>query len=214
MSDKAIVHVVDDDQAVRESMRAVLQAARYHVSVYESGEELLERLDTSIPGCVILDLKMPGKSGMEIMDDLCAMEMTPSIIVVTGHGDVPIAVKAMTMGAVNFLEKPFDSHALLENVKKGIDQDLLRHKRRDHRLLLQKQMKSLNHDQTRVLELICEGMPNKEIAQDLGVSLRTMHTRRNELMLKIGANNRAEINRFYLFNKVATSPEFLTENAL
>jgi FixJ family two-component response regulator len=193
MSETPTVSVVDDDEQVRESLAALIQSMNVEVECYASGREFLDHFRPSRPGCVILDLRMPQLSGMEVIEELAARRIDVPVIMISGHGDIPAAVAAMKAGAVDFLEKPYRGAALLENVRRAIERDFAARERRADLAELNRRYEALTSDEKQVLELTVAGKPDKAIALKLDLSLRTIQLRRASVMRKMQTRTRAEL---------------------
>jgi two-component system response regulator FixJ len=195
MSQSPIITVVDDDDQVRESLATLIQSMELDVECYASGREFLDNYGPDRPGCIVLDLRMPQLSGLEIIDELAARKIETPIIMISGHGDIPAAVAAMKAGAVDFLEKPYRGAALMESVRRAIDLDARNRKAHAEYRALVDRYESLAADEKDVLELTVAGKPDKAIATRLDLSLRTIQLRRASVMRKMNAHSRAELIR-------------------
>jgi two-component system response regulator FixJ len=200
MPTKSIVHVIDDDEAVRESLAFLLRSADLDVSTYESATAFLAALPQVSPGCVITDVRMPGLSGTELLQKLKEQGVTMPVIVMTGHGDVPLAVEAMKMGATDFFEKPFDDEALLASVQSSLGSWGEKEAREAERADVRARLESLSPRERDVLKGLVAGHPNKTIAFDLGISHRTVEIYRANVMTKMKASSLSELVRMALFN--------------
>jgi two-component system response regulator FixJ len=189
------VSVVDDDQQVRESLAALIQSMDLRVECFASGGEFLESYTAARPGCVVLDLRMPQLSGLEVIEALSARDIKVPIIMISGHGDIPAAVSAMKAGAVDFLEKPYRAAVLMESVRRAIELDDRTRRAAAERNKLIDRFQSLTAEEKEVLELTAAGKPDKAIAQKLDLSLRTIQLRRASVMRKMDAHSRAELIR-------------------
>lgn len=187
------VSVVDDDEQVRESLAALIQSMNLNVVCYASGRDFLDKFSPATPGCVVLDLRMPQLSGLEVIDELAARNVEVPVIMISGHGDIPAAVAAIKAGAVDFLEKPYRGAALMESVRRAIQRDLTNRQDRSQRQVLADRFESLTADERQVLELTVAGKPDKAIALKLDLSLRTIQLRRASVMRKMHAHSRAEL---------------------
>jgi two-component system, LuxR family, response regulator FixJ len=198
MSGEATVYVIDDDEAVRESLAFLLASARVPVRTFDSAQAFLASLADLDPGCVITDVRMPGMDGLELLQQLRAKRVQLPVIVVTGHGDVPMAVEAMKIGAADFLEKPFDDDVLLASVRAALN----RHEKDAHREAERKQvldrMAALSTRERQVFDALVQGHPNKVIAFDLGISPRTVEIYRANVMTKMHANSLSDLVRMGL----------------
>jgi RNA polymerase sigma factor (sigma-70 family) len=199
-----VVYVVDDDEAVRDSLQWLLEASSYRVATYDSAEAFLAGFDPNAIACLILDVRMPGMSGLELQDELLARKLNLPIIFITGHGDVPMAVSTMKKGAVDFIEKPFDQTAL-----KALVERMLAHAREaaaaaERQRLNEALLARLTPREQQVLERIVAGRLNKQIADDLGISIKTVEAHRANIMDKLRANTVADLMRVALSSGAAS----------
>ncbi len=193
-----IIFVVDDDEAVRLSTEMLIKSMGLRVESFHSAAEFLEDFDPQQPGCVILDIRMPGMSGLELQQHLNEMKASIPIVFVTGHGDVPMAVKAMKAGAVDFIQKPFRDQELIDRVHAALDED---HEKREESAVvgeINTRIKALTSREFEVMGLVVEGKPNKEVAFDLGLSPRTVEIHRARVMHKMRAGSLADLVRMAL----------------
>jgi two-component system response regulator FixJ len=197
-SDKGVVHVIDDDEAMRQSLAFLLGAVGMEVQTYESAEAFLEIAPTVKAGCVITDVRMPGLSGVELLRQLRDRQVSIPVIMITGHGDVPLAVEAMKIGAMDFLEKPFDDEALLASVRSALDQLDRDQKRQAERGDIEGRLATLSNRERDVLQGLVAGHANKQIAYDLGISPRTIEIYRANLMTKMQAASLSALVRMAL----------------
>jgi two-component system, LuxR family, response regulator FixJ len=204
-SEKAPVHVIDDDEALRESLSFLLRSAGIEVKTYSSATTFLASLPDTGLTCVITDVRMPGLSGVELLRRLRELKLEIPVIVITGHGDVPLAVEAMKMGAIDFLEKPFDDEVLLASVRSALKQQDGESKRRTERAEIEGKLASLSNRERDVLEGLVAGKANKQIAYDLGISPRTVEIYRANLMTKMKAGSLSELVRMALIVGVISS---------
>lgn len=189
------VVVVDDDDQVRESLAALIQSMNLEVECFASGQEFLDSYSADRPGCIVLDLRMPQLSGLDVIDELTTRNIQSPVIMISGHGDIPAAVSAMKAGAVDFFEKPYRGAALMESVRRALQRDATNRKAQGHRRALVERYESLTPDEKDVLHLTALGKPDKAIALKLDWSLRTIQLRRASLMRKLNAHSRAELIR-------------------
>ena len=195
METDAVVHLIDDDEAVRRALAFLLTTSGFAVRVYESASAFLAVLPTLQPGCVVTDVRMPGVSGLELQRELKARQVVMPVIVMTGHGDVALAVEAMKAGAIDFIEKPFPDETLIFSIRIAIDRHA-RDARRDHETAaIGAKLKTLSVREAEVLEGLVAGLPNKTIAYDLNISARTVEVHRANVMTKMGAANLPELVR-------------------
>lgn len=193
-NDDPTVHIVDDDPAVRDSLRELVESAGYRADLYASAEEFLERIPQG-PGCLLLDIRMPGMSGLELQDRLLIRGVTLPVLVVTGHGDVPTAVKALKLGAFDFVQKPFSDEHLLHLIHSAVETDRALRRRRASADDVQERLASLTPREREVLNLVVSGHPNKQIAFQLGITQRTVEIHRAHVMEKMQADSLAELVR-------------------
>jgi RNA polymerase sigma factor (sigma-70 family) len=192
------VYIVDDDEAVRDSLRWLLVANNYRVRAFPSGESFLAEYDEKRPGVLIVDVRMPGMSGLELQEQLIARKSTMPIVFITGHGDVPMAVSTIKKGAIDFLEKPFDETELREIVGRMFEQANERlsqaQAQREHDAMLAR----LTAREQQVLERIVAGRLNKQIADDLGISIKTVEAHRANIMEKLQVTTVADLMKVAL----------------
>jgi two-component system response regulator FixJ len=203
MPDASVVHVIDDDEAVRESLTFLLRAAEIPVRSYDSAKVFLATAPKAEPGCVVTDVRMPEMSGIELLHALKASNIALPVIVITGHGDVPLAVEAMKAGAQDFIEKPFDDNTVLTAIRTALGRHQENSKRHMEQAEIGKKLENLSARERQVLEGLIGGLPNKSIAFDLGISPRTVEVYRANLMTKMDANSFSELVRMALIAGVA-----------
>ncbi len=198
MSPARLVHVIDDDDAARDSLAFLLGTARMDVRTYESAVAFLSALPGITSGCVITDVRMPELSGVDLLRRLRELKVDLPVIVITGHGDIQLAVEAMKIGAVDFIEKPFDDEMLLASVKSALGRlERDAQQRADHARLAEK-LESLSNREREVLDGLVTGKPNKIIAYDLGISPRTVEIYRANVMTKMNAGSLSDLVRMAL----------------
>jgi len=194
-SEERMVHLVDDDASVRRSVGFMLKTSGHQVQSYESGADLLKNGVQLEQGCILLDIRMPGMDGLEVQQRLQEKGIRLPVIIMTGHGDVGLAVRAMKAGAVDFIEKPFAKDTLFSSLDEGFrrlsQEQVTGERRRDAEVKLQ----ALTARELDVLDGLAQGMPNKTIAYDLGISPRTVEIHRANLMTKLGARSLSEALR-------------------
>jgi len=198
MSTDGVVHVVDDDEAVRHSLSFLFRTARMQVQTYESAIAFLEQLPQLRSGCLITDLRMPGMSGIELLHRLKELDVKMPVIVITGHGDVPLAVEAMKGGALDFLEKPFDDDDLIAAVRSALNAQSTDLEGQVLRARINEKLALLTNRERQVLEGLVAGHPNKTIAYDLGISPRTVEIYRANVMTKMEATSLSDLVRMAL----------------
>jgi two-component system, LuxR family, response regulator FixJ len=198
-------HVIDDDAAVRESTDFLLRSAGLTVKTYDSAAAFLDALPTIGSGCIITDVRMPGISGIDLLRRLKEMQVQLPVIVITGHGDVPLAVEAMKSGAVDFLEKPFDDDVLLASVRTALNRSEASAALETERAEIRARIAGLTHRERDVLNGLIAGHPNKIIAYDLQISPRTVEIYRANVMTKMKAGSLSELVRMALVAGAMTS---------
>ena len=197
MSDERLVHVIDDDEAMRDSLEFLFESAGLPVRTHESATVFLQTISEAPPACVVTDVRMPDMSGLELLRELRARGVRAPVIVITGHGDVPLAVEAMKAGAREFLEKPFDDERLLTVVRDALrgGADAIAG---DDQTAAQAKVARLSQRERQVLKRLVEGQLNKTIAWELGISARTVEVYRAKLMTKMEAAAFADLVRLAL----------------
>jgi two-component system, LuxR family, response regulator FixJ len=204
MAADAIVHVIDDDEAVRHSLEFLLRTSGMTAKTYDSASAFLDALPAAETGCIVTDVRMPGMSGIALLKRLGEMQINMPVIVITGHGDVPLAVEAMKNGAVDFLEKPYEDELLLGSVRSALDRSHQAAARDAKRAEVEARLASLTHREREVLEGLVAGKPNKIIAFDLSISPRTVEIYRANVMTKMGAASLSELVRMALVSGALT----------
>lgn len=195
MQHDKLVHLVDDDPSVRRSVSFMLKTSGYRVEAYESGDGLLKAAKELVDGCILLDIRMAGRDGLETQETLRKLGVALPIIIMTGHGDISLAVKAMKAGAVDFIEKPFDTDVLLSALDDGFDRLSSKAATGERKKDAQVRLEALTPRERDVLEGLAQGLPNKTIAYDLGISPRTVEIHRANLMTKLGVRSLSEALR-------------------
>jgi two-component system response regulator FixJ len=194
----SLVLVVDDDEAVRGSLKLLLKSAGLTARAYPSAAEFLAAHDDGQPGCLLLDIRMPGMSGLELQDELNRRGAIIPIIFITGHADVPMAVEAMRRGAMDFLQKPFRDEDLINRVTRALARDRHNRAQLEARDTIRGRLARLTPRELQVLRLLAAGKSNKQMAGDLGVSQRTVEIHRAHLMHKTEATSVAQLVRMLL----------------
>ena len=195
MNEDQTVFIVDDEKPVRDSIKFLMESIGLQAKVFSSAQEYLDQFDTDAPGCLITDIRMPMMSGLDLQQKLSENVLHPPIIMITGHGDVPMAVSAIQQGAVDFVEKPFNNQKLLDIVYKALEIDA---KCRGENIKLgdiQQKYQYLTDKERLVFELIIKGILNKKIAQELFVTQSAIEARRAKIMEKMQANNLSDLMR-------------------
>jgi len=198
MSDSFVVHIIDDDEAVRQSLAFLLSTAGVAVRVYDSATSFLDALPSLQSGCLITDVRMPDMTGIELLQRLKAKSIDLPVIVITGHGDIPLAVEAMRSGAIDFIEKPFAEDAILKAVHAAEHVVRKRGKRSEEEAAVAARLGSLSERERQVLDGLVAGNANKTIAHDLGISPRTVEVYRANVMTKMQAKSLSELIRMTL----------------
>ncbi len=190
---EATVFVVDDDHAVRKSLEMLLKSVGLATETFRSAAEFLEAYDPARSGCLVLDVRMPGMSGLELQRTLRERRIDIPIIIITGHGDVPVAVRALKEGALEFLEKPFSKQLLLEHVREALKRDVDRRSRTGRHEEAVTKLASLTERERQVMELVVAGRVSKQVAAELGVSKKTVDVHRAHVMQKLHVETLAEL---------------------
>ncbi|MEL7538369.1 MAG: response regulator [Pseudomonadota bacterium] len=194
----AIVNIVDDDEAVRDAIRLLLGSIGLRVRCFPDAQSFLDQYDSSELGCIVLDIRMPGMSGLRLQELLNERGCSQPIIFITGHGDIPMAVQAMRSGAADFIQKPFRDQDLIDCIHEALNSArAVRASLEDTRLLRQR-FDSLTDRERDVFERVAKGLANKQIAHELGVSQRTVEIHRAHVMEKLGARNLAQLVRCHV----------------
>jgi FixJ family two-component response regulator len=200
----ATVFVVDDDDAVRTSLRLLLKSVGLPVETFASAQEFLDSFDAERAGCLVLDIRMPGMSGLELQQRLNEIHAIVPIVFITGHGDVPMAVEAMQHGAVDFIQKPFRDQDLIDRINQALEKDRDNRAGLRERDAIRRRMQQLTPREREVLDLVTQGKANKVIAGDLNVSQRTVEIHRARVMEKMGASSLAHLVRMVIEAERAT----------
>ena len=188
-----LVHIVDDDDAVRDSLLELLDSVGIDAVGFESADAFLSELNPDMSGCLILDIRMPGMSGLELQKKLQAMDLTLPIIFITGHADVPMAIEAMKHGAVEFIQKPFREQQLLDCINAALQKAKQSHQRNIEKKIVLERLNSLTEREKEALELLSEGHPNKVIASKMEISQRTVENHRANLLEKMQVRSTAAL---------------------
>ncbi len=199
MSEKhATIFIVDDDEAIRDSLDVLLKTVDLNTTTFSSGDEFLEAYDPGWEGCILLDIRMPGTSGMEVQKRLVDSGCSMPIIFITGHGDIPMAVEAMHIGAFDFIQKPFRDQDLLDRIDQALTTSDEQEQQSARKKKSQNQFQTLTPREQEVMQFVVHGSANKVIAMDLGVSQRTVEIHRARVMEKMQARSLAELVRMSL----------------
>jgi two-component system response regulator FixJ len=195
MREARLIHVVDDDDSVRRSVSFMLKTSGHLVRSYSSGTELLKEARKLEPGCILLDIRMPGMDGLEVQQELQSLGVNLPVIIMTGHGDVPLSVRAMKAGAIDFIEKPFEKAVLLSAVEDAFSSIARSDSGRERARNAAVRLQVLTPRERDVLDGLSKGLPNKTIAYDLGISPRTVEIHRANLMSKLEVRSLSEALR-------------------
>jgi FixJ family two-component response regulator len=189
MSRAATVYVVDDDAQVRRAISSLVGSIGMPVEAYASAEDFLSRYDGQSPGCLVLDVRMPGISGLELQRRLRATRQVPPIIFITAHGEIPLATDAMRAGAIDFIQKPFSPHVLLERIREGLTLDQQSRKKRDRARDILERMNQLTEREREVMRLLAKGESTKAIARQLSITTKTVDNHRGKVLEKMNVDN-------------------------
>jgi len=192
------VYVVDDDEAMRESLEFLVSSVGMNVQSFASASDFLERVEDRASGCVVLDVRMPGMSGLDLQEQLTQARFAMPVIIITGHADVPMAVRALKAGAYDFIEKPFNDQGLLECIQRALEEESQSKIRIDRQREIDARIATLTPRERQVMEMVISGMANKQVAAELGLSEKTIEVHRKHVMEKMGAGNVADLIRMAL----------------
>ena len=195
MKQEPVVFVVDDEPAVRDSLNALLGTYGFAVESFASGNELLERVENRSAGCVVADVRMPGISGIDLQRELARRGIPLPVVIITGHGDVPMAVESLKAGAVDFIEKPIDDDRLVKSIRAALNQDRTAREQGEEAARIAERAEALTQRESQVMDLIVVGFSNNAIAEKLGISARTVEHYRANIMQKMQATSLAQLVR-------------------
>lgn len=198
MTHETTVFIVDDDQEVRDALQLLMESVGLKVEAYSSAQGFLGQFDPDRPGCMILDVRMPGMSGLDLQAKLAQERLHPPIVIITGHGDVPMAVRAVQAGAVDFIQKPFNDQALLDCVHRALSRDAEQRGEASRLQDIQDRFDRLTPREQEVLHLVIAGKRNKVIAAELGISQSTVEAHRAKVMEKMEASTLSDLMRMVL----------------
>ena len=198
MTHNPTVFIVDDDQEVRDAIKLLMDSVGLPARTFASAPDFLDHFDPQRCGCLVLDIRMKGMSGLDLQDRLAAEPIHPPIIVITGHGDVPMAVRAVKAGAVDFIEKPFNDQLLLDAVHRAIEQDAERRGRASRLADIRLRLEKLTPREREIMDMVVAGNRNKVIAIDLGISQSTVEAHRAKVMEKMEAASLSDLMRMML----------------
>ena len=192
---RGVVFIVDDDEALRDSLRWLIESVGLRVETHASADSFLQSYYPGQSGCLLLDVRMPGMSGLELQEQLESRSVRLPVVIITGHGDVAMAVRAMKAGAVDFIEKPFDDEVLLASIRRALSLDAEQRRSRAAQADILARLAQLTRREHQVMELVTSGMANKQIAAELNVSAKTVEAHRAHVMEKMQASSLAELVR-------------------
>ncbi|MEW8562800.1 MAG: DNA-binding response regulator [gamma proteobacterium symbiont of Ctena orbiculata] len=195
---KPTVFVVDDDEEVRGALKLLFESVGLPVICYPSAVDYLDQFNELLPGCLVVDIRMPGMSGLDMQEKLAERPIHPPVIIITGHGDVPMAVRAVQAGAVDFIEKPFRDQILLDSVHRAIEMDAERRGEASRLSEIHEHLNQLTPREREVLDLVISGMRNKNISEQLGITLSTVEAHRSRVMEKMQADSLSHLMRMML----------------
>ena len=198
MQSDAIVYIVDDDEPIRKSLSLLMRSEGYRAVPCASAQEFLDRFDSQSPGCVVLDVRMPGMSGLELQQLLADRGSPVPVIIMTGHGDVGMAVRAMKTGARDFIEKPFDNQVLLDRIGEALADAEQQQHRDEEQETARARLELLTPRERETMELLVAGKLNKQVAAELNISVRTVESHRAKIMDKLQVRSLSELVRLSL----------------
>jgi FixJ family two-component response regulator len=204
-NEESVVFVIDDDASVREALQDLLQSIGLEVMAFVSGQDFLQGRRPDVPACIVLDVRLPGQSGLEFQRALADADIHLPVIFISGHGDIPMSVQAIKSGAVEFLTKPVHEQKLLDAVQAGLERDRVRRQEAQLAVGLRQRFGSLTAREREVLSLVVTGLQNKQIAGDLGLSVMTVKVHRSQITRKMGAKSVVDLVR--MADKLGLSAE-------
>ena len=202
MNNKQTVFVIDDDEGVRDGLSLLLDTVEQHYELFESALDFLDSYDKRRRGCLVLDIRMPRMTGLDLQRKLIDMGSDLPIIFITGHGDIPMAVEAMRLGAVDFIRKPFREYDLLDRINEALNMDDTAYQEAMSRETLARKLSALSERELDVFERVADGCINKMIATDLGISERTVEVHRGQVMKKLGVKTLAQLVRVKIESEI------------
>ncbi|HEX6901362.1 MAG TPA: response regulator [Thermoanaerobaculia bacterium] len=204
---RPVVYILDDDASVRNSLERLVRSVGLDAESFPSAVEFLNQGPTDRPACLVVDVRMPGLSGLDLQDTLAATGWTSPIIFITGHGTVPLCMRAMRAGAMNFLQKPFEDQEILDSIHQALDREMASRRLRERRSEIERHLSVLTRREREVFGLVVAGLPNKRIASQLGTSEKTVKVHRGRVMEKTGAESLAALVQMAYEAGLMTHPE-------
>lgn len=192
------IFIIDDDPAVQQALRLLCRSAGYHSEIYSSGADFLKAYNEQMTGCILLDVRMPGMSGLELQEALNARHSILPVVFMTGHADVPMAVNAMQSGAMDFIQKPFTDEELLDRLRSAVERDVYHRRLLQEKAEIRRRLDSLTPREHEILNMVINGKANKVIAGDLQLSQRTVEIHRARVMEKMQATSLAHLVRMVI----------------
>ncbi len=201
MHSNPTVFVVDDDPAIRESLRWLIESVGLNVKIFTTAQEFLGEYDPSNPGCLVLDIRMPGMSGLDLQNELATRHINIPILIITGHAEVPVAVRAMKAGALDFIEKPFSDQLLLDRIRRALEKDGEVRRAHSQHAEVAARLAQLTPREREVMDLVIAGKANKVIASELGLSPKTVEVHRAHVMKKMQVDSLADLVRLGMLSR-------------
>jgi two-component system response regulator FixJ len=195
INNKQTTYIIDDDEGIRDGLEMLLDSIGLHSHSFDSGTAFIKAYNEKMSGCIVLDIRMPKMSGLELQRKLKDLKCLLPIIFITGHGDIPMAVEAMRLGAIDFIRKPFNEQELIDRINEALKFDDKQHEKTQNKLNDESNLESLSHRERQVFELVADGAMNKMIAADLGISERTVEVHRSHVMEKLNVRTLAQLVR-------------------
>ena len=193
MTDASCVYVVDDDLELRTALRYLIESVGLRIVEFGDGRSFLNAYDGSRPACFVFDMRMPGLSGLDLLDELVDRKIDVPVLMLTGFGDVPSASRAFKAGVVDFLEKPFNNQEILDKIQQCLDKDKLRQEEETLKEPIREKLASLTPREVEVMNLVAAGLPNKQISHSIGIAIKTVEIHRAHVMEKLEAKNAVEL---------------------
>ena len=198
MPDDSVVFIIDDDAAIRDSLSWLVESVGLRVKTFANADEFLETYDPSLLGCIVLDVRMPGMSGLDLQEELIRRASDLPVLIITGYGEVQDAVRALKAGAADYLQKPVSDQTLLDRIQDCLRVNIRERKKHADQAYIVSRMASLTRRQRQVMDLVVDGRSNKEIAQCLKISVKTVESHRGRVMQKMGVSTIADLARLTL----------------